>query len=104
MDDFNIDVFVGNDRCGNDDFWNCDCNGGNCDDDGICNCNGDGSSCDDDGENEFSNWCRFETSDSLSVSSSWLMVLSFDWASMGDMLCGWFANVVGDNVWSLSFF
>ena len=53
MDDFNVDVFVGNDGCGND-FWNCDCDGGNCDDDGICNCNGDGGSCDDGGENEFS--------------------------------------------------
>ena len=55
VDDFNVDVFVGNDGCGNDDdFWNCDCDGGNCNDDGICNCNGDGGSCDDGGENEFS--------------------------------------------------
>ena len=51
---------------------------GNRDDDGICNCNGDGGSCDNGGENEFSDWCEFETSDSLSVLSSWLMVLSFD--------------------------
>ena len=70
MDDFNVDVFVGNDGCSNDDFWNCDCDGGNCDDDGICNCNRDGGSCDDGDENEFSDWCEFETSDSLSVSSS----------------------------------
>ena len=40
---------------------------GNRDDDGICNCNGDGGSCDNGGENEFSDWCKFETSDSLSV-------------------------------------
>ena len=51
---------------------------GNCDDGGICNCNGDDGSCDDGGKNEFSDWSEFETSDSLSVLSLWLMVLSFD--------------------------
>ena len=53
MDDFDVDVFVGNDGCGNDDFWNCDCDGGNCDDGGICNCNGDDGSCDNGGKMNF---------------------------------------------------